>query len=64
MTRISIEPITSAIGAYVKVAASHVLDQGVPEQIMDALNRYNVLVFPQIDMSDDQFAALTAALGE
>jgi alpha-ketoglutarate-dependent taurine dioxygenase len=64
MTSIRIEPINDRIGAYVRVAAEDVLKDGVPEQIMDALNKYNVLVFPQVNMTDEQFVALTGALGE
>lgn len=64
MTSIEIEPINDRIGAYVKVAADDILNDGVPAQIMAALNRYNVLVFPQVHMTDEQFVALTGALGE
>ncbi len=63
MTQVIIEPITPKIGAYVKVAPDDVVREGVPEQILAALNKYNVLVFPQIDMNDEQFLALTGALG-
>jgi alpha-ketoglutarate-dependent taurine dioxygenase len=61
---LEIEQITPDIGAYMHVAADDVLLPGVPEQILAALNRYGVLVFPQVNMSDDTFAALTDALGE
>jgi alpha-ketoglutarate-dependent taurine dioxygenase len=61
---IAIEPISASIGAYVKIAPEDVTKDSVPDQILDALNRYNVLVFPQVHMSDDQFLALTSALGE
>lgn len=64
MTKIAIEPITPRIGAFVKVAADDVLNPGVPEQIMDALNKYNVLVFPQVDMTDEQFVGLSDHFGE
>jgi len=64
MINVKIEPITSRIGAYVKVAAEDIVKDGVPDQIMGALNKYNVLVFPQIHLSDDQFLALTDALGD
>jgi alpha-ketoglutarate-dependent taurine dioxygenase len=64
MTDFRIEPINDRIGAYVHVAAGDLLNDGVPAQIMDALNRYNVLVFPEVHMSDEQFVDLTAALGE
>ncbi len=64
MSKIAIEPISANIGAFVKVAAADVVSEGVPERIMEALNRHMVLVFPQIHLSDDQFVALTSALGE
>lgn len=57
------EPITPAIGAYVHLAADDVLQDGVPEQLFDALGRYNVLVFPQVNMSDDTFVEMTARMG-
>lgn len=63
MTQVIIEPITPKIGAYVKVAPEDVTKPGVPEHILAALNKYNVLVFPQTTMSDEQFLALTKSLG-
>jgi alpha-ketoglutarate-dependent taurine dioxygenase len=63
-TSFEIEPINNRIGAYVKVKASDILNEGVPDQIMAALNRYNVLVFPQIHMSDEQFVGLSDYFGE
>jgi alpha-ketoglutarate-dependent taurine dioxygenase len=36
----------------------------VPDQLLDALNRYNLLIFPQVHMRDDIFLQLTAAMGE
>ena len=38
--------------------------EGIPERILDALDTYNVLVFPQIHLTDDQIVALSGALGE
>lgn len=61
---LTIEPITPTIGAIIRVAAEDTVAEGVPGQILDALNRYNVLVFPQICMSDELFLELTGALGE
>ncbi len=63
-TSFEIEPITDRIGANVHVAAGDVLNEGVPEQIMDALNKYNVLVFPQVNMTDEQFVGLSDYYGE
>lgn len=64
MANVKIEPITPNIGAYVKVTAEEILDDGVPGQIWDALNKYMVLLFPRINLSDDQLFALTNELGE
>lgn len=59
-----IEPITPEIGAFVRAKPEEVLEEGVAERILDALDRYNVLVFPQIHMSDEIFLAFTETLGE
>lgn len=61
---ISIHRITPTLGATVKLSPNSVLDVGVPEQILDALNRFGVLVFPQIGISDDQMVELTSQLGD
>ena len=57
------EAITPAIGANVHIDAAHVLDEGVPEALLAGLNRYNVLVFPQVHMSDDIYAEMTTRMG-
>jgi alpha-ketoglutarate-dependent taurine dioxygenase len=59
-----IEPLTPQIGANIHIAAGDVLKAGVPNQVLAALNRHHVLIFPQVDMSDDQFLGLTAAMGQ
>jgi alpha-ketoglutarate-dependent taurine dioxygenase len=61
---LAIEPIKPTLGAFVRVRAEEAIQDGVSGRLLDALNRYNVLVFPQIDMSDDVFLKLTAAMGE
>jgi alpha-ketoglutarate-dependent taurine dioxygenase len=61
---LAIEPIKPTLGAVVRVRAEEAIQDGVPGRILDALNRYNVLVFPRVDMSDDVFLKLTAAMGE
>jgi alpha-ketoglutarate-dependent taurine dioxygenase len=58
------KPVTAEIGATVEVAPEAVLADGAAQLLLGALDRYNVLVFPQVRMSDDIFLALTAALGE
>jgi len=64
MVRLDLQPITPALGATVAVTADDVLGEGVPEQILGALDRHHVLVFPQIHMTDEVFLELTAALGQ
>lgn len=58
-----LEPITPEIGARIYVDAGRVLDEGVPQQLLAALERYNVLVLPENGMSDATFAQMTAAMG-
>jgi alpha-ketoglutarate-dependent taurine dioxygenase len=64
MTDIKFEGITPNIGARSVISADSILDHGVPDQILKALNHYGVLLFPRIDLSDEKFVALTNALGE
>jgi alpha-ketoglutarate-dependent taurine dioxygenase len=61
---LDVQPITPTVGAFVRIAAGDVVQGGVPEQILAALERFGVLVFPQIGMSDETFLKLTAALGD
>lgn len=59
-----IRPITPEIGATVEVSSEETLADGAAQQLLDALDRHGVLVFPQVNMSDETFLALTASLGE
>lgn len=61
---LAIEPINPVFGAYLRIRPEDTLAPGMPEKIMAALERYSAVVFPQINMSDELFAKLTAALGE
>lgn len=61
---LTIEPITPQIGAFIHVSADDVLEPGAIAGVLEALDQYDVLVFPQVHMSDDRFAEFTAALGE
>jgi alpha-ketoglutarate-dependent taurine dioxygenase len=61
---LNIEPITPQLGAFVHITADQATVAGVPAELLRALDRYHVLVFPQVHMSDDVFLDLTAALGE
>ena len=64
MEDIRIEPINDEIGARLFVTAAQVLESGVPEQILAALNQYGVLLFPNINISDESMASLSNRLGE
>ena len=64
MSELTLEPISANLGARVLVPADDILQPGVPEQVLEALNRYQVLLFPGIFLGDDQFLAFTAALGD
>lgn len=59
-----IEPITPVLGAFVRVSPQDAISGGTPGELLDALNRYNVLVFPELHMDDEIFLRLTAAMGE
>ena len=61
---LNFEPITPALGAIVRIAPQDAIANGVPGQLLDALQRYKVLLFPKIHMSDEIFLKLTAAMGE
>lgn len=66
---IIIEPIPSAFGrpefgAFVLGTPEHVLAEGGPSELLAALKRFNVLIFPEVHMSDETFLELTAALGD
>lgn len=61
---LDIQPITPTLGAFVRTSPEDAIKDGAPSELLDALNRYDVLVFPQIDMSDEIFLQLTAAMGE
>ena len=61
---LNIEPITPNLGAMVRITPMDAVRDGMPGELLDALNRYNVLLFPQIHMDDDTFLKLTSAMGE
>lgn len=65
----TIEPIFSGFdrpefGAFVHGTPEEVLAEGGPFELLTALKRFNVLIFPEVHMSDETFLELTAALGE
>ncbi len=61
---LEIEPITPLLGAFMHVAAQDAADVAMAGRILQALNRYHVLVFPQVGMNDALFLKMTANLGE
>jgi alpha-ketoglutarate-dependent taurine dioxygenase len=64
MSGLICEAITPNLGARVLNPAEQILDTGIPGQILEALNRFGVLHFPEIFISDQQLVALTNALGD
>ena len=64
MTTVNFEPITPHLGANALIAADHLLDDGVGDQIRAALDKYGVLVFPQINIDDDTLIAFTNTIGQ
>jgi alpha-ketoglutarate-dependent taurine dioxygenase len=60
---IAIEPIKPLIGGRVTVDKAHLTDPEVIAAIREALEDRGVLLFPEIDLSDDEQLALTDALG-
>jgi len=58
------KPITPGLGAFAHLKGDAVGAPGLAETLLAGLDRYNVLVFPQVHMSDDDFLDLTAALGD
>jgi len=63
VSTIRIEAITPAFGARVHVAPGHLLDEGVDEQCLRALDRHGVLVFPGLFLSDEDQVAFSRRLG-
>lgn len=61
---VTIEPIKPAIGGIVHVDKAHLCDPEVVETIRAALEERGVLVFPQINVSDEEQLAFTDSIGE
>ena len=64
MTAIRFEPITPNLGATVHIDADNLLTEGVSDEVLAALDKYGVLVFPQIGIDDETQIAFTNTLGE
>ena len=60
---VRIEPIKPLIGAAVHVDKAHLLDDDVIEQVFATLEDRQVLVFPQINLTDEEQLAFTDRLG-
>lgn len=63
MSKVTFEPVTPNLGAYARVGADQLLADGVADQCLEALNKYLVLVFPQIGISDEAQVAFSNKLG-
>ena len=50
-------PLTPRIGAKAVLRRGEVLDPGFRDECLDALERYGVLLFPQIGFSDEEQVA-------
>ena len=62
---ITITPINGEIGATITGATgSEVATPEVASQVQAAIDRYGVVVFPDLHISDDDLAALARLLGE
>ena len=63
MATLMIRPITAHIGAYIDNRADELLSGDMPEQLLQALDNYNVLVFPRVGLSDEQLVSLSGKMG-
>jgi alpha-ketoglutarate-dependent taurine dioxygenase len=61
---LNIELLSPNLGAKVHIDPEEAIRNGMPGELLEALERYNVLLFPQIHMDDDTFLTLTRAMGE
>jgi hypothetical protein len=57
-------PLTPRIGAKASLSREEVLDRAFAEECRDALERYGVLLFPQIGFSDEEQVAFSKNLGD
>lgn len=63
MKAIEIEKISDHFGARVRLTAGDLLVDDVPQQCLDLLNQYGVLVFPEIGASDQLQVEFSNRLG-
>lgn len=64
MAKVAFEPIKPHIGAKVIVDRADVFDDDVAQACLAALEERGVLVFPQINLTDEEQLALTDKLGD
>ncbi len=64
MLNVPIEPITPEFGVQILISNDQMLDDGVPERCLELLNQYGVIVFPQINISDERQVAFSGRLGK
>ena len=57
-------PLTPRIGAKAVMGRDEVLDPGFRGECLDALERYGVLLFPQMGLSDEEQVAFSNNLGD
>lgn len=61
---IKVEVLKPAIGARVFLERSDIGDPAVSQELLELLERHTVLIFPEIDLSDEEQLKLTDALGD
>lgn len=61
---VTIEPVKPHIGGIVHVDRAHLCDDDVVAACRDALEQYGVLVFPRINLTDEEQLAFTEKFGE
>ena len=64
MLDVKFEPITPKLGARVLISTDQLLEDGVAEQCKAAIEKYLVLVFPQVCASDELQVAFSNTLGK
>src|SRR5215831_8640172 len=57
-------PLRARIGAKAVMRREEMLDPAFADECLDALERYGVLLFPGVGLSDDEQVAFSNALGE
>jgi alpha-ketoglutarate-dependent taurine dioxygenase len=58
------QPLSTRIGAQATLRPDEILHPGFATECLEALERFGVLVFPRIGLSDEQQVAFSASLGD